>query len=175
MFWLKIISNFIKAFRSGEKPWQIAAGFGVGFIIGLLPSLTLQGVLLFCLLIFFNINMAAGTLGLILSNIIAYPLDPIFHDIGFFILTGIPALENIWTSLYNMPIAPLTKFNNTVVMGSFVAGLILYWPVFWGMKKLVVLYRSGMEQRINKLKIVQIIKGSKLVQLYFKIRDLGGK
>ena len=30
MFWLKIISKFIKAFRSGESPGQIAGGFGVG-------------------------------------------------------------------------------------------------------------------------------------------------
>jgi len=175
MLWLKFLSKFVKAFRSGEKPWQIAAGFGVGFIIGLLPTLTLQGVLLFCLLIFFNINMAAGTMAWILSNMLAYFLDPIFHDIGFYILTGIPALKGIWTSLYNLPLAPLTRFNNTVVMGSFVSGLILFFPVFWGMKKLVVAYREDLEKRINKLKIVQFIKGSKVVQLYFNIRDFGGK
>jgi len=174
MLWLKVLSNFVNAFRSGDRPWQIAAGFCVGFMIGLLPSLTLQGVILFCLLIFFKINMAAGTLGIILANGIAYFLDPVFHDIGFFVLAGIPALQGLWISLNNMPIAPLTKFNNTVVMGSFIGGFILSLPLFWGIRKLVIAYRSGFEEYIKTTKIVQIIKGTKLVRTYFKIRDFGG-
>jgi hypothetical protein len=68
----------------------------------------------------------------------------------------------------------LTRFNNTVVMGSFAGGLVLAFPVFWGMKKLVVVYREKLEVRVKKWKIVQAIKGSKLVQLYEKIRDFRG-
>ncbi|UCE04492.1 MAG: TIGR03546 family protein [bacterium] len=175
MIWLKIISKFIKAFRSGESPAQIAAGFSFGFLIGLMPFWTLQGVVLFILLILLNINLAAGTVALLLASLFAYLLDPIFHDIGFFILTGIPALQGLWESLYNIPLGPLTRFDNTVVMGSFLGGLVLVFPVFFGMKKLVVAYREKLEARIQKWKIVQALKGSKIFQLYIKIRDLGGE
>lgn len=175
MIWLSVASKFIRAFRSGEKPGQIAAGFCCGFLIGLMPFWTLQGVVLFILLILLNINMAAGTLAILLASLFAYLLDPIFHDIGYFILTAIPSLQSAWEWLYNNPLGPLTRFNNTVVMGSFVAGLVLVVPVFFLMKQLVVVYRERLEDRVKKWKIFQAIKGSKLVQLYEKIRDLGGE
>lgn len=175
MIWLKIISKFIKAFRSGESPGKIAGGFGVGFLIGIMPFWTLQGVIFFILLILLNINMAAGTVAILLASLFAYLLDPIFHSLGYFILTGIPFLQGFWETLYNIPVAPLSRFNNTVVMGSFIGGLVLFIPIFFGMKKLVVAYRSGLEERINKWKIVQVIKGSKIVRLYEKIRDIGGE
>ncbi|MCI0495943.1 TIGR03546 family protein [candidate division KSB1 bacterium] len=175
MIWLNMVSKFIKAFRSGESPGQIGAGFSVGFMIGLMPFWTLQGIVLFVLLFLLNINMAAGTLAILLSSFFAYLLDPIFHNLGFFVLTGIPVLQNLWETIYNIPIGPLTRFNNTVVMGSFVSGLILFIPVFFGMKKLVVLYRENFEAKVKQFKVVQAIKGSKLVRLYDRIRDLGGE
>ena len=175
MIWFKIISKFIKAFRSGESPGQIAAGFSFGFLIGLMPFWTLQGIILFVLLILLNINLAAGTVALLLASLFAYLLDPIFLHIGFFVLKGIPALQGLWESIYNIPLGPLTRFNNTLVMGSFLSGLVLVFPVFFGMKKFVVVYRERLEDRIKKLKIVQALKGSKLVQLYEKIRDFGGE
>ncbi|MFZ5517413.1 MAG: TIGR03546 family protein [Candidatus Zhuqueibacterota bacterium] len=174
MIWIKVISKFIKAFRSGESPGQIAAGFALGFFIGLIPFWSLQGLVLFFLLILLNINLAAGTVAILLAGMCAYLLDPLFHSIGHFVLT-LPALHRIWESLYNMPVAPLTRFNNTVVMGSFIGGLALFLPLFWGMKKFVVVYRTRLEERVKKWKIVQVIKGSKLVQLYEKIRDFGGE
>lgn len=175
MIWFKIISKFIKAFRSGESPGKIAAGFSFGFLIGLMPFWTLQGIVLFILLILLNINLAAGTVAILLASLFAYLLDPIFLDIGYFVLTGIPALQGLWVSLYNIPLGPLTRFNNTLVMGTFLSGLVLVFPVFFGMKKLVVVYRERLEDRIKKWKIVQALKGSKLVQLYEKIRDFGGE
>jgi len=175
MIWLKIFSKFIKAFRSGESPAQIAGGFGLGFLIGLIPFWTLQGVLLFVILILLNVNLAAGTVAILLASLFAYLLDPLFHSVGFFILAGIPTLHSTWETLYNLPIAPLTRFNNTVAMGSFICGIILTIPVYFSMKKLVVVYREKLEDRIKKWKIVQIIKGSKLFRLYEKIRDIGGE
>jgi len=174
MIVLKIISKFIKAFRSGESPGQIAAGFCFGVLIGLMPFWTLQGIVLFALLVLLNVNLAAGTIAILLASLFAYLLDPLFHNIGYFILTGIPFLQGFWEWLYNTPLGPLTRFNNTVAMGSLLSGLILAFPVYLGMKKLVVAYRDNFEARIKKWKIVQVVKGSKIVQWYEKIRDMGG-
>jgi len=174
MVWLKIISKIIKAFRSGESPGKIAGGFGMGFLIGLMPFLTLQGIVLFFILILVNINLAAATLAIFLASLFAYLLDPLFHAVGYWFLT-MPALQGLWETLYNLPVAPLSRFNNTVVLGSFICGLILFIPVYFAIKYLVVGYRSGVEDRVKKWKIVQMISGSKLFQLYTKIRDLGGE
>lgn len=174
MFWLKILAKFVQAMREGQTPHQIAAGFGLGFLIGLMPFFTLQGLLFLLILLFLNVNLAAGTLAIILCSLIAYLFDPLFHDLGYFLLTGIPALMGAWETLYNLPLAPLTRFNNTVVLGSFVSGLVLFIPVYLGMKKFVVLYRTKFEARLLQWKVIKAIKGSKFVRWYQKIRDLGG-
>jgi len=177
MIWLKIISKFIKAFRSGETPRQIALGFCFGFLLALMPFWTIQSILIFVLLILLNINLAAGTVAFLLTTILflSYLLDPIFHNIGYFFITGITFLQGFWEWVYNTPAGALSRFNNTVVMGSFVGGLILTIPVYYGITKLVVAYRSGLEERIKKLKVVQVVTGSKIYKMYEKIRDIGGE
>lgn len=174
MLWLKILSKLIKAFRAGESPNQIAFGFAIGFFMGLMPFWTLQNFILLFILFIFNINLAAATVAYILASMFAYLLDPLFHNLGFFILTQIEFLQPFWEKLYNTVISPLTRFYNTVVMGSFVSGLILSVPVFFAMKSLVVVYREKLEAKINRFKIVQLISGSKIYQTYSKIRDFGG-
>jgi uncharacterized protein (TIGR03546 family) len=174
MFWLNFISQFIKVMRAGASPAQIAGGFAMGFLIGLMPFWTLQGVLIFCVVLLINVNLSAATFALFVASFIAFLFDPIFHDLGFYVLASIPALRETWTVLYNMPMAPLTRFNNTVVMGSFISGILLLVPVYFGMKKLVVAYRTGIEEKIKKWKVVQIVTGSKLWQWYENIRDWRG-
>jgi uncharacterized protein (TIGR03546 family) len=171
MFFLQFISKFIKAMRAGASPAQIAGGFSLGFLIGLMPFLTLQSVIIFCVVFLINVNLSAATFAIFIAGFGAFLLDPLFHNLGFYVLTGIHALQGLWTKLYNLPVAPLTRFNNTVVMGSFVGGLVLFAPVYFGMKKFVVAYRQGLEARIKKWKIVQVITGSKLWQWYERLRD----
>ncbi|MCA9735168.1 MAG: TIGR03546 family protein [Deferribacteres bacterium] len=173
MFWLKFIAKFFKALRAGDTPGQVAAGFLFGFLIGLMPVTTLQGIFFWLLLLFLNVNLAAGFVGIIATSLIAWVLDPLFHSLGFFLLVQIPFLRGIWEALYNMPFAPLTKFYNTVVMGSFVSALILATPVYLAMKKFVVTYREKLEPRVQKWKVVQAMKGSALFKWVDKVQRIG--
>lgn len=174
MFWLKILKDFLKIFRDGQTPAQIAGGFALGSILGLSPFFTLQGLLIWIIVAVLNVNLGAVFLALTLFSIIAFIFDPVFHWIGFQILTQTEWLSNIWTSLYNAPVAPLTNFNNTVVIGSFLCALIIAFPVYFGMKYLVIQYRKHLYSKIKKWKIYQIVKQSSLIRLYTRIRDLGG-
>ena len=175
MFWLKIITKFIKALRAGDPPAQIAGGFSLGYLIGLMPFWTLQDVVILLVLVFANVNLSAGFLAMILAGLIAFLLDPVFHHLGLLLLTGIPALQGLWETLYNLPVAPLSRFNNTVVLGSLAIGLLTVWPVYLGMKKLVLAYRAGLEARVKKWKIVQLLKGNTVVRWFLKIWNLGGE
>ncbi|KAA3659298.1 MAG: TIGR03546 family protein [Calditrichaeota bacterium] len=173
MFWLKFIAKFFKALRAGDTPGQVAAGFLFGFMIGLMPMLTLQGVIFWLLLLFLNVNLAAGFVAMIATSLFAWLLDPFFHDLGFVLLVHITALHGIWETLYNWPVSPLTKFYNTVVMGSFVSALVLAAPVYFSMKKFVLTYREKLEPRILKWKIVQAVKGSSLYKWFDKVQRIG--
>jgi len=68
----------------------------------------------------------------------------------------------------------LTRFNNTVVMGSFLFAIICFVPVYVGMKRTVVAYRTHIHSRLEKWKIYQILDKSKLVNYYRRIRDWRG-
>jgi uncharacterized protein (TIGR03546 family) len=172
MFWLKFISNFIKILREGQTPAQVAGGFALGSIIGLSPMLTLQGVFVWLVILVIDVNLSAATMSLLVFSFIAFIFDPIFHRIGYFVLVNIDGLKDIFTTWYNAPIAPLTRFNNTVVMGSFICALILFPLVYFGMKKFVIAYRTTIGKRLEKTKIYKAINKSWIVQTYQRIRGM---
>ena len=172
MFWLKLLSKFIKVLREGASPGAIAAGFTVGFVVGLTPFLSLQNVLLILLAAVFRWNFAAFGLSLFLFSFVAYLFDPLFHRLGLFLLTGIPALQGFYTWLYNLPVAPFTRFYNTVVAGSTAVAVVISPLVYWLSKRGVELYRERWAEKLENSKAVRSLKGLKLVQWYFKIRSL---
>ena len=174
MFYFKFIKDFINILRAGQTPAQVAGGFALGSILGLSPMLTLQGALIWLILLSLNVNFSAAGVAITLFSLFAYLLDPLFHWLGYQIHVNAGALKGIWTWLYNAPIAPLTRFNNTVVMGSFAAALVLFVPVYVGMKRFVVAYRTHIHARLEKWKIYQILDRSKMLQWYRKVRDLKG-
>jgi uncharacterized protein (TIGR03546 family) len=173
MFWLKFVVNFFKILRAGQTPAQVAGGFALGSILGLSPMLTLQGILVWLVILVLDVNISAATFSLGLFALVAYLFDPIFHKLGYFLLVNVDILKGLWTVLYNAPIAPLTRFNNTVVMGSLISALLLFLPIYLGMKHFVILYRRTLDARLQQWKIYKIIDKSSLVQWYKRIRSLG--
>lgn len=172
MLWLQIIKGFIQVLRSGQTPRQVAGGFALGAIVGLMPFFTLQGLFLWLIIFALDVNLSAAFLAVALFSLFAYILDPLFHALGYFLLSDSAALHSFWTSLYNAPIAPLTRFNNTVVLGSLVAGLLLFLPVYFGMRRFVLAYRSHLHTKVERLKIYQVISKSTLVKWYNKVKDI---
>ncbi|MGE5581293.1 MAG: TIGR03546 family protein [Bacillota bacterium] len=170
MFYFNFLAKLISVLHSGEEPKHLAAGFALGSIIGLTPLNSLHNLIIFCLILLLNVSISAATFGIFVFSLFAYLLDPIFHNIGYFFLVKVEFLRPCWTYLYNIPIAPLTRFNNTVVLGSFVSSLVLLLPVYLGFKNLVLYYRIHYAEKVNQWKIMKIIKGSNLVQLYNKIK-----
>lgn len=173
MFWLNILTNFIKILREGQTPRQVAGGFALGSMVGLSPSLTLQGLAIWLVIFVLDVNLSAAFLAFTLFSLFAFLFDPLFHQLGYLLLVDVEALKGLWTALYNAPIAPLTRFNNTVVLGSFLSAFILAVPVYFGMKRFVVAYRLRIGSRIEQWKIYQVLSKNFLVRWYLKVRDLG--
>lgn len=173
MFGLKLLAKLFKALRSGESPGKIAGGFILGMIIGLTPIWSLHNLIVFILLIILNVNLGMAIFSFLLFSGFAYLFDPMFHSLGFWMLVDVPALKGLWITMYNTPILGLSKFNNTVVMGSLTVSLALLIPAYFAVKLFVVYYRQHIDAKMQKWKIVQMVKGSKIYSLYEKIRNLG--
>lgn len=151
-FLLKQIFQLFKMLNSETGTNQIASGLALGFALGMSPFLSLQGILILLLMIIFRVQFGAATLSAFFFAFIAYLLDPVFHIVGEKILYA-DDLQGLWTTLYNMPLVPLTRFNNTVVMGSGAVGLVLFIPLFFLFKKLILTYRTTVVARFKDTKV----------------------
>ncbi len=174
MFWLKFISKFIKVLRSGESPPLIAGGFTMGFVVGLTPFWSLQNIIILVVAVLTRVNLAAVFFSLFLFSFVSYLFDPLFHDLGYLLLAKIEVFKGMWTALYNWPLAPFTRFYNTIVMGSLIIALVLTFPVYVFAKKGILAYRKSWADKLEKSKFMKALKGNILVKWYVKIRDLRG-
>jgi uncharacterized protein (TIGR03546 family) len=174
MFGLELLAKLFKVLRSGESPGQISAGFILGMIPGLTPICNLHNLIVLFLLIILNVNLSAAIFGFLLFSAFAYLLDPLFHSLGYYLLVECTQLTDFWTTVFSTPVIGLSNLNNTVVLGSFVISLILLIPMYFLMKKFIVVYREKIDARLQKLKIIQVVKGSKIYRYYEKIKNLGG-
>ncbi len=174
MFTLKFLSKLISILSSAASPNQIAGGFALGMVIGLTPLLTLHNVLIFILIILINVNIAAAIVGFAVFSGAAYLLDPLFHNLGYFLLVDMQSLTELWTTLYNVPVIALSRYNNTVVLGSLVTALLLFNPLFIASRVSVNIYRRSLLPRVQRLKIVQLAKGSKVYNFYNRVKEFRG-
>ena len=173
MFGIELLAKMIKILRGAASPPQIAAGFVLGMIIGLTPFWSLHNLLIIILIILVNVNISTVLFSFLVFSLFAYMFDPFFHSLGYFVLVDISVLHGLWPALYNVPIIALSNFNNTVVMGSMVVSLILIIPVYFAVKAGVIEYREHIEAKIQKWKIVNAIKGSKIYSWYQRIKSIG--
>jgi uncharacterized protein (TIGR03546 family) len=159
---IKGIAKLILALNGNVSKTQIAAGFAWGMLLGLVPAGNIFWVLLFLVSFFFTHHHGAKISALafmkIISPIIIYQID----KLGWFIL-HIDSFRSFFTSLYNMPFVPFTKFNNSLVMGGLAAGIILWLPVFFALIAIIPLFRNTVGPKIRNSKIIQAVAKSPII------------
>ncbi len=162
MFGIDILVKLFKILRSNATPGQIAGGFILGMVIGLTPFLSLHNLVVLLLIIVLNVNIGSALFGFAIFSLFAYLLDPLFHSFGYFLLVDLTFMKSVYTTLYNMPLVSLSRFYNTVVMGSLVFSILAMLPAYFATARFVVVYREKLDPKFQKLKIVQAVKASKL-------------
>jgi uncharacterized protein (TIGR03546 family) len=148
------IARIIASLNANQRPGEIAAGAAMGVLLALLPAGNLLWIALFVLTVFLKLNLGIELLVLVVLRPVAPLADPLLHQVGVAILTN-GGLESLFTAVYNLPLLPFTRFNNTVVMGALAAGLALWIPVFFLARVLVRVYRSHIHPRLAESRIVK--------------------
>src|ERR1044072_968359 len=148
---IKLIQSLFGALHSEGTPGQLAAGIALGSFLGLTPLLNLHNAVIFAALVLLNVSFAGGLLGWAVVIAVGLLLDPQFDWMGHVLLMA-PRLRGLWPSLYNMPIMPLTNFNNTVVLGSVVFTVLFAVPLFFAARYGVKRYRAtrSEERRVGE-------------------------
>lgn len=170
MLLLKLLQSLVKALNSEGTPGQVAAGIALGAVFGLTPLMNLHNLVLLGLAIILNVSFPGVMLGWAAFVPLGFALDPLFDAVGRLLLVGIPALLPLWTWMYNTPVLALTNFNNTVVLGSFAVWAAALLPLFFLFRWLVANYRATIYARLQRTKLFQAVKASKLYNLYTLFR-----
>jgi uncharacterized protein (TIGR03546 family) len=164
------IQSLAAALQGDETPDHLAAGFALGAAMGLVPKGNLFGLIFFLLFFFFRVDKGLALLTAFIFTPVGFILDPVAHAVGLALLTAEP-LKPVWTLLYNLPVVPFTRFNNTVVLGNLVIGLALFWPLFALFRKAVFAYRATWKERLDRTPAMKAIKSWGWVQSYLTWRE----
>ena len=154
---LSRIIKVLKALNSNEAPWQISLGIIFGSILGLTPLFSLHNLVVLFLALIINLNVSIMVVSFAAFSLIAYVLDPLFHQIGFAVLTSEGSKE-FWTQFFSCPISLLANLNNTIVMGSLITTLSTALPLFFLLNVLVVKYRNVYNAFIGKFPLLKFLK-----------------
>jgi len=165
---IKAIAKALIALNSNVRREQVAAGFASGVLLALVPAGNLLWIALFILLFFVKANYGMQLLAMGLLKLASPLFAPALDALGWAILNA-PPLVPFFSTLYNMPVAPLTRFNNTLVAGGLAAGIVLWVPLFFAMRAFVSVYRAKIAPKIAetaafkafvKLPLVKAIAGA---------------
>jgi uncharacterized protein (TIGR03546 family) len=173
IFLTKLIGNIIKELHSKSSPGQIGAGMALGAIIGLTPFWCLHNLIIFMIIMLVNVSSGGAAFAAVIFSLIAFAFDPLANALGYWLLVEADALKPMWTAFYNMPVIPLTKFNNTLVLGSLIISLVLLYPVYklaiYGVKE----YRLHLKDKIEKIRFFKILKATRFAQWYIQVSGIG--
>ncbi|MEN3159970.1 TIGR03546 family protein [Alkalimonas sp. NCh-2] len=161
---LTILARILKVLNSEASPWQIGWAVALGLCAGLLPFglLTLLILLIACL---FTVNLSTFLLVWGFSKALLWLLAGRLEQLGW----SFGQQEWLLSLLSSSETLQLLHLHHSLTLGGFLLSLILLWPIAWGSTRLVLKYRHVLMPHLSKWKVVQLLKASKLAQLYQKM------
>ena len=169
---ISFIAKLIVALNSNSRPSELASGIAFGFWLALIPGGNLLWVALFVIAFFIKHNISALLLSMGGFSLFISFFDPLLDRIGGTALE-FPALQDFFTSLYNTPYLSYSNFNNTIVAGGFILGIILWIPIFLLFNILIKVYRKKIAPKVAESKFVKFMKKLPIIsKLTSSIRKL---
>ena len=170
---IRQIISIIQLLHSDNGHSQLAWGLTFGMFLGFSPFLSIQTLLILFFVFIFRIQWGTAVLSAFFFKFIAFLIDPLADPLGRWILES-TTLRPLWTQMYNMPLVPYTRFNNSIVMGSFAVALLLSPFVFLGFRALIIKYRSTIAAGFEQTKLWKSFKATKFYDWYRKYQNLYG-
>ena len=138
--------SFYHTIRGIDSPGQLATGISIGMVIGLLPKDSLLPYCIIVLLLVTRANLLCAACAALVFSWLSPFLDPVSHTVGVSVLTFAP-LEPVWALLIQMPVMPWTRFDNSIVMGSLVIGLLAAYPLYRISRHFIEVYGNAIYER----------------------------
>jgi len=163
LYTMNFIAELWQAFTASVKgfdsPAQLALGVSLGLVIGLLPKDSLLPYAIGLIALLTNANLLTLVISGVAFSWLGPVADPLTHQIGGWLLT-LDSLDSVWVWLYQIPVVPWTRFQNTVVMGSLILGLLLSLPAYALSKQFFQAYGDACFRLIFQNRISRWLAGS---------------
>jgi uncharacterized protein (TIGR03546 family) len=101
----------------------------------------------------------------------AWCLDPLADILGNWFLS-LNALRPAFVSLYNAPLLPMTRFNNSIVMGSMLISIALAIPGFFVFRFVILHYRLQIVSRFEKSRFWKFVTATRFYKWYAAYNSL---
>ncbi|MCA9265995.1 MAG: TIGR03546 family protein [Planctomycetales bacterium] len=111
-------------------PRQIACGIALGTVLGLVPKGNLTAAAIALVIFTCRVNLFAGLTSALVFTAIGAGCVDWLDRIGYAVLTAGP-FQTLFARHYELPWVPWTRFNNSVVMGGLVVGLVQLLPTYY--------------------------------------------
>lgn len=170
---LKQIFNFLKLLNSENGTNQLAWGLSLGMILGFAPVLSIQTLLVFFLIFIFRVQMGAAFISAFFFKFAAFLFDQPAHHLGKLVLE-MPSLRPLFTEMYNLPFVPMTRFNNSIVMGSMLVSFLLLPFAYFGFKAGIIKYRATVVARFKGTKAWKAFTATRFYNWYLKYDEFYG-
>lgn len=164
---LTAVANFFKTLNANSNPAQIGHALALGVMLGLMPKDNALWYLIFVFFLFVRLNKATYLIVLAVVSYFAWILDPVFSSIGYSVLTYEP-FENFYATAIDIPFVGFTKFNNTIVLGSFLFSLIAYIPFYFIGIALVNFWREHIAPTFIKSPLYKAVQNLPVVGKIFE-------
>ena len=162
---IRTVAKILKVLNSETDPGQISLALCLAMVAGFTPFVSVHNLLVLFLVLILRVNLSTFLLGLAAFSGLAYLLDPLFHRLGLAVLTA-NSLEGFWTSLYNSTFWRLTRFNNSILMGSFLFSILFFLPLYFLANYLIHQYRVQLLGWVRKTRIMHAFTASKFFSIY---------
>lgn len=159
------IIKLLKILNSETAPEQISLALAFALVVGFTPLWSLHNLVVLFLVMVLRVNFTSFLAGIALFAMLSYLLDPFFHQFGYMILTWEP-LHGLFTNMNNSTLWRIENFNNTIVMGSLLASIICFIPVYFITMTLVQRYRTQFIHWVKKTRLAQLLKAKKWVSRF---------
>jgi uncharacterized protein (TIGR03546 family) len=138
---IALVRGLARSLAARTSPTQLALGFTLGVIIGVMPKTNLITLALCVVLFSLRCNKGLGLAAAVAFSFLGHSIDPFTHKVGLAVLS-IHSLQATYAWALNMPLGPWVGFNNTVVLGTLLLGLYVAYPVFWLSRMFFSIIRS---------------------------------
>jgi uncharacterized protein (TIGR03546 family) len=155
---LRPLRQAVAVLLANDSSRQVAAGAAIGMLLGLTPKGNLLAVALGVLLFSLRVNKSAGLSAAALFSWLGIAADPFFHKLGAGLL-HIKGMQPTYAWLYDQPLGPWVGFNNTVVLGAFVAGCYAAYPCYLAVRMGFELAQPPIAQWLLRHRVSRALMG----------------